>query len=418
MSHSARLSDYRAALTTPGARAPVVTALLARLPIAMIGLSLLLYVQRQTGSFAIAGLVSAGVLAGVAVGSVGQGRLMDRLGPTRPLLVTCALFACAVVAGVLVIEARAATWVLVGLAFVIGLTQPTVGSASRALWTRLLPPGSARAAAYAYEAISMEVFFILGPALAGVLIVAPWPGTGVVAGSACMLLGGIGFALTPAVRRTRPAADPAGRGGRLLGAMSSPGMRTVALAALGFGLTIGFIEVAVPAAATRAGHAPVGGLMLALCSASSVIFGILYATRPWPRPLHLRLPMLLAGFSVLIAPLAIPDSLLGLTLLLLVTGLLITPQATAHSAALENVAPAGTVTEAFGWVITSVTFGLALGQSASGWLVEHAGIRASFLASSAAGLLVAALVWARRHTVTAQPATTPPARAALVPATA
>jgi predicted MFS family arabinose efflux permease len=50
-------------------------------------------------------------------------------------------------------------------------------------------------------------------------------------------------------------------------------------------------------------------------------------------------------------------------------------------------------------VITAATFGLALGQSTSGWLVEHVGIRSAFLASSAAGLLIAALVWARRRTV-------------------
>src|SRR6185436_16190611 len=104
--------------------------------------------------------------------------------------------------------------------------------------------------------------------------------------------------------------------------------------------------------------------------------------RPWPRSLALRMPVLLAGFALLIAPLAIPSGLLGLALLLLVTGMLITPQATAHSAVLELVAPSGTVTEAFGWVITSVTFGLAIGQSTSGVLVEHAGFRWAFLASS------------------------------------
>jgi MFS family permease len=414
MSHSARLSDYRALLTTPGARIPVVTALLARLPVAMVGLSLLLYVQRTTGSFATAGLVSAGVLTGVAVGSVGQGRLMDRLGPCRPLLVTSVLFGCAVMAGVIAVESHAPTAVMVALAVAIGMTQPAVSSASRALWTRLLPPGSARTAAYTYEAISMEVFFILGPAIAGLLVVAPWAGTGVVAGSVCMLIGGIGFALAPVVRGQRGSA-PTGAGGRLLGALSTPGMRTVAIAAFGFGLTIGFIEVAVPAAATQAGHAPYGGLMLALLSASSVVFGILYATRPWPRSLALRMPVLLAGFALLIAPLAIPSGLLGLALLLLVTGMLITPQATAHSAVLELVAPSGTVTEAFGWVITSVTFGLAIGQSTSGVLVEHAGFRWAFLASSVGGLLVAGVVWARRHTVAPATAADRPVREHLLP---
>jgi MFS family permease len=115
--------------------------------------------------------------------------------------------------------------------------------------------------------------------------------------------------------------------------------------------------------------------------------------------MNLRLPVLLGAFSILIAPLAIPSSLAWLAVTLLLAGILITPQATAHSAAIELVAPRGTVTEAFGWVITAVTLGLALGQSVSGWLVEHAGIRVSFLVSSVAGLAVAAWVWQRRGTV-------------------
>jgi MFS family permease len=400
MSHSARFADYRAVLTTPGAFAPVTGALLARLPIAMVGLSLLLYVQRTTGSFAVAGIVSAGVLIGTASGSVIQGRVMDRLGPTRPLLVYAVLFALGLAAGVIAIESRAPSPVLITLAFLIGLTQPTVGSASRALWTRLLPPGPTRQAAYAYEAISMEVFFILGPALAGILIAAPWPGTGVMAGGLCQVLGTVRFALAPVVRTQGPSERSAG--GRLLGALTSPGMRTVALTSMGFGVTIGFVEVAVPAAATRAGHAPVGGVLLAVWSLSSVIFGVLYAMRPWPRALGVRLPVLLGAFALLVAPLAIPTSLAGLAATMLLAGLLITPQSTAHSAAIELAAPRGTVTEAFGWLITSVTLGLAFGQSVSGWLIEHVGIRSAYLAASAAGLLIAALVWARRRTL-AQP---------------
>src|SRR2546421_2803942 len=175
----------------------------------------------------------------------------------------------------------------------------------------------------------MADVFILGPALAGLIIAAPWPGTGVVAGSVCMIIGAIYFALAPAVRaQSRDEREPRARD--LLGALASPGMRTVALAAMGFGVAIGFVEVAVPAAATRAGHAPVGGVLLAMWSLSSVIFGLLYAMRPWPRAMHVRLPVLLGAFAVLIAPLAIPSSLTGLGALMLVGGILVTPQATPH----------------------------------------------------------------------------------------
>ncbi len=399
VSHSAGLADFRAALTTPGARTPVLTSLLARMPIAMVGLSLLLYVQRETGSFAVAGFVSAGSLIGVAIGAVGQGRIMDRRGTTRPLLIASGLFVVAVTIAITAVETGQPAPVLVALGWLIGLTEPMVGSASRALWTHLLPPGPVRHAAFAYEAISLEVFFILGPALAGILVAAPWAGTGFVLSTVCMVVGAVGFALTKVVRSVTPSPNT---GGKLLGAMATPGMRTVALAALGFGMTVGFVEVAVPAAATNAGHAPMGGVMLAAWSLTSVVFGVFYASRPWPRSMGRRLPFLLGAFALLIAPLAIPSSLLGLLLLSLVAGMWITPQATTHSTAIEMAAPPGTTTEAFGWIVTSVTLGLAAGQSASGYLVEHVGVWSSFLAASGAGVLIAVLVWLRRHTVVEQ----------------
>lgn len=396
MSQSVSLSDYRAALTTPGSGRPLAASLLARLPIAMIGLSALLYVERETGSFAAAGLVSAGSLIGVSVGSIIQGRLIDRLGPTRPLLVSAVLFGIAIASLTLAIEVHATTPLLVLLAGGTGITEPMVGSASRALWGRLVTAERAKNAAFSYEAISMEVFFILGPGLAGLLVAAPWPGTGLVAGALCMVTGATMFAFSPVVRAWGPAPVTHRP---LLGPLAAPGMRTLALAVLGFGIVIGFVEVAVPAAAAEAGQPTLGGVLLSAWSVSSVAFGIAFSLRPWPRRMSSRLPALLAAFGLLVALLAWPSTLWGLALAMLAAGAMITPQSATHSAAIEIVAPKGTAAEAFGWVLTAVTLGLAFGQSVSGYLVEHSGPSASFLAASAAALIVAALVWLRRHTV-------------------
>jgi MFS family permease len=391
-----RLVDYRTALSFPGMARPIVSSALARLPIAMIGLSALLYVQRETGSFATAGVVSAGSLVGVSLGAVVQGRLIDRFGPTHPLLAVSVLFAAAVAVLTLAIEAHAPTAMLVLLSGGIGATEPMIGPASRALWTRIVHDEGVRNAALSYEAISMETFFVLGPGVAGLLVTAPWPGTGLVTGGACMVTGAVLFALSPAVRAWGRAST--GRGA-WLGALASPGMRTLALAVLGFGTVIGFVEVAVPAAATENGQPALGGVLLSLWSVSSVAFGVAYSLRPWPRRMSSRLPALLAGFALLVALPAVPATLSGLALALFLAGALITPQSATHSTTIEIVAPKGTAAEAFGWVLTSVTLGLAFGQSASGFLVERYGPAASFLAAAAVGLVFAAGAWMMRRTI-------------------
>jgi MFS family permease len=393
-------SSYRVALTAPGAAVPALFSALGRFPVAMYGLATLLYVQGATGSFATAGLVSAGSLVGVALGSVVQGRWVDRRGPTRPLLTVSVLFAGAVAAFVAAVEARAPLVVLVSVAVVAGATQPALPGASRGLWGRLIPPGPGRAAAYNYEAISMEVFFIVGPALAVFLVATPWPGTGLLVAATASVVGTVGFALTRAVRGAR--ADRSRPRSGLLGALARPGVRTVALAGLGFGLVVGGVEVGVPAVAAEAGSRVLGGILISAWSVVSVVAGIGYAMRPWPEPLHLRLPALLGVFGLLVAamaPAGASGSLPVLTAVMLVGGVVITPQMTGQSLALELVTPPGTAAEAFGWVVTAITLGVAAGQSVAGWAVETAGAPAAFLASGSAGAVLAVVLWLRRGTL-------------------
>jgi MFS family permease len=397
------LANYKAALSAPGAPLPALASAVGRLGIAMIGLAVLLYVQRSTGSFAVAGLVSAGGLVGVSVGSVAQGRVIDRLGPTRPLLVVSVLYATANSALVLAVESGMPVPVLVGTAVLAGLCGPALPGASRALWTDLVPPGRQLEAAYSYEAISFEVFFILGPALAAFLVAAPWPGTGPVVAVSSIVVGVVGFALTPAAKARRPKSSTDERPHvGILGALGRPGLRTVVLASLGFGIVIGTVEVGVPAVTTAAGSAVLGGLLLSAWSMAGVLAGVLYGMRPWPRPLHLRIPALLGGFGLFVAGMAATGptgSLLVLVVALLGAGCLLTPQVVAHSLAVDRVAPAQSATEAFGWVITAATLGLAVGQSAAGLVVETAGPPAAFVVGGAAGLSFAGMLWLRRHTL-------------------
>ena len=407
------LRDYRAALTTPGAVVPTLFSVLGRLPIAMVGLAMLLYVQRVTGSFAAAGLVGAGALIGVSMGSVLQGRLIDRVGATRPLLVAAAVFAGAVTGLIAAVQTGRPLPLMVLLAVTTGLTQPAIEGAARALWGRLIPPGPVRDAAYTYEAISLEVFFILGPALAALLsATAPWPGTGVAVAAVAMIAGAVGFALSPAVR-TEPA--PARRSGPtlgLLGALARPGMRTIALASLGFGMVVGTVEVGVPAVTALAGSAALGGVLLSAWSVTSVLAGVLYSMRPWPEPLHLRMPVLLGGFAVLVAAMSLTgplDSLAVLVVAMVAAGALITPQVTAHSLAIDLAAPGGTAAEGFGWVVTAATLGLAAGQSSAGVVVEMVGPPAAFVVGGAAGLVVAVVLWLRRGTLAPVPTALQPA---------
>ncbi|MDR2722530.1 MAG: MFS transporter, partial [Cellulomonadaceae bacterium] len=73
-------NPYSALLRTPGAARFSAAAALARAPMAMVGIGIVLMVQMLTGSFAAAGRVSAVFMVAQAVSAPIIARRVDRLG--------------------------------------------------------------------------------------------------------------------------------------------------------------------------------------------------------------------------------------------------------------------------------------------------------------------------------------------------
>src|SRR5262249_15213604 len=80
-------------LSAPGARSLLGSSVVARLPLAMFTIGLLVHAQRLTGSFAVAGAVSGGYAICGAVSSPLLGRCVDRYGQTTILISNAALTA-------------------------------------------------------------------------------------------------------------------------------------------------------------------------------------------------------------------------------------------------------------------------------------------------------------------------------------
>ncbi|MGA9746155.1 MAG: MFS transporter, partial [Nocardioides sp.] len=180
------LTTYRRVLSLPGALAFSLSGLLARLPISMVSLGIVLLVSTRTGSYSLAGSVSAAYIVANAVMAVVQGRLTDRFGQHRVLPAGAFVFSVAL--GLLmwsVETGRSAGWTHV-FAFVAGASIPVVGSAVRARWTHLVANKQQLQTAFAFEAVMDEVVFIVGPTVVTLLATAIHPlaglGTALVVG--------------------------------------------------------------------------------------------------------------------------------------------------------------------------------------------------------------------------------------------
>src|SRR3954468_21132186 len=87
----------RRVLGLPGTFLFSATGLVARLPISMVGLGIVLLVSAATGSYGVAGSVSAAYMVANAILAILQGQLVDRLGQARVLATASAVFGVSMV---------------------------------------------------------------------------------------------------------------------------------------------------------------------------------------------------------------------------------------------------------------------------------------------------------------------------------
>ena len=134
-------STYRRILGTPGALLFSATGLVGRLPIAMSGLGIVLLVQAGTGSYGLAGAVSATYMVANAICAILQGRVIDGWGQGRVLGTLACVFGAAVALLVVSVQADWPQWVTYLSAALAGATLPSVGNSVRARWTHVLRGG-------------------------------------------------------------------------------------------------------------------------------------------------------------------------------------------------------------------------------------------------------------------------------------
>ena len=118
------MKRYAEVLRVPHVAPLIAATLIARFPIGINALALILYLRHATGSFAIAGVVAGGLAAGSGIGAPVQGRLVDTFGPRRVLVPLAFVHATALGAVIGFAELGAPTVVLVACSVSAGFAIP------------------------------------------------------------------------------------------------------------------------------------------------------------------------------------------------------------------------------------------------------------------------------------------------------
>jgi MFS family permease len=379
-------------------------SLLARLPIGINGLAVVLFLRAQTGSFAVAGAAAGGLALGAGLGAPVGARFIDRFGP-QILLGLAAGHAAGLLALIALGRAHAPTAALVATSVATGTALPPTSSVLRALYPRLLEddPGLVQGA-FALDSVLTEMIFIAGPLLTAALVALVGPEAALVLSAAAVVAGAALFlaALPPRA----PAGAVGGPAPGRLGALRSPGIRTLVIAMVPVGIALGAVEVAVPAFADSHGRRELAGVLIAVWSVGSAAGGIVYGARPRRGSLadtHVRIALLMPlGF----VPAALAGSIASMAVLIIPAGVFIAPMLATRNELAGTVAPVGAETEAYSWPLTALVGGVAIGAALGGALADAHGWRTAVVLGVATSALGAAMLLARRRTLAPVPAST------------
>ena len=381
----------------PSAPVLLLSGFAGRLPSAMVPLALLLMVQQQTGSYAVAGLASAVLGIASAVMAPVLGRLADRRGPRPVLFTQAALYPVLLALLVGVVLGGAPSWAVVAASGLAGSATPLVSGTVRALWSRV--DVRVRGTAYALDATATELVFVVGPTLVAVLAVLAGPALAVGLAGVLATAGALGVAMAPPTRAYVPVV---GSRGGLFATVRAPGMPRVLVSGSALMLGFGALEVAIPAFADDMGSPGLSGLLLALWALGSTAGGLWFGARVISVSLPRQYRLLLLGVTIGLAPLAWISSPWALGVLLFLGGTAIAPTLTVQNTLVGSLAPSHATTEAFTWLSTTTVGASAIGAAIGGALIEGpAGVSGSLAlaAVGAAGAVVLTLLPGRRPTV-------------------
>ena len=378
---------YAELAVAPSVLRVALPSVLARLPLGMTTLALLLEVHQSSGSFGLAGGTTALFALGNGVSSPVRGRLVDRLGAAPVLVATGLLHPVALLALVAATRRTGLEFGVLAAAATAGFVLPPVGPIVRAVWQRL-PDRGLRESAFSLDAVIMQaIFYAVGPPAVTLLSVVASPSLALYVIAALTFCGALTVASAPAVQAWPvPQHRPA-----LLGALAVPGLPMVLLIAVTSTTAIGAVEVAVTAFAAEHTVGDYSGVLLAALGLGSVTGGLFHGTRTWRPSLAAQYRWWLGALAVGLVPLGAAPGPASLGWLLFVAGLAIGPASTVQFSLIGALAPSGSLTEAFTWLVSASFAGNALGNAVGGSVAQIGGARAALLLSAAVSVCAVVL---------------------------
>jgi MFS family permease len=338
--------------------------MIGRIPLAMNTVALVFLVSDIRGSFTLAGLTSAFyTLAGAAI-SPRVGKLADQFGTKAVFIPVTAINLMATV-GVLFFIHHS-TIGLLFFAALAGATFPNFGTITRTRWSRSLSDPKELDTALSLESVFDESAFVIGPALAGLLLSLYGSNSPLIASMVFLTIAGLGIGLT--------STDHGGfakvHEDHTRGILAIPYVKTLLLALISLGLLFGSNFVVIIAVATEGGREAEGGLWVGLYPIGSAVSGLIYGLIHWKISSSIRYTASLVIMTLCTSGILFFQDLETIVFWIIVSGIAIGPALISANAFLKELVPLSRLNESFAFLGAALSIGITFGSTISGVIVD------------------------------------------------
>lgn len=448
---SSPMSNYVRLFSFEGTRAFCISGAIARLPISMMGLGIVLALNHIYNNWTIAGTMSAAYVLSQAAVTPLYAKLFDRFGQRKVGTLALSVQVVAMLSFAFAALIRVPLPILFALAILMGVTQFAFGALVRTRWAYTLKSQSDDTllnVAYALESGIDEIVFIFGPILAAWLATSVHPVSQLFVP---VLASGLGGAWFLSLKNTQPAvvkivqvesapkydedvqnaiseqsenvqnvqntqnAQKSNNTTKLIDKLSLKqlknknrknkpknvllyrGIIPLVVMFLVFNMSFSAFDVSVTAAMRAQGLDKLIGLQLALFACGSLVGAVIFGSHKfrgsnWSH-LIVFLSLLTIGFILMNINI---DRLVLLSIFELLSGLCVSPIFATGNLIVKDTIPEHSLTEGLSWLPTASAVGASLGSMVAGFAIDawssHGGMMVPWI-STLIAIPIASIGW-------------------------
>ena len=450
---SSPMSNYAKLFSFEGTRAFCISGAIARLPISMMGLGIVLALNHIYNNWTIAGTMSAAYVLSQAAVTPLYAKLFDRFGQRKVGVIALSAQVVCMLSFATAALFHIPLPILFALAILMGVTQFAFGALVRTRWAYTLKSQTDDTllnVAYALESGIDEIVFIFGPILAAWLATSVHPVSQLFVP---VLASGLGGAWFLSLKNTQPAvvkivqvesapandedvraalengpyrtsedsAEDLSKNGKKLIAKNLRdrlslkqlrntnrknksknvllyrGIIPLVVMFLVFNMSFSAFDVSVTAAMRAQGLDKLIGLQLALFACGSLVGAVIFGSHKfrgsnWS---HLIVFLILLTIGFILMNINI-DRLVLLSIFELLSGLCVSPIFATGNLIVKDTIPEHSLTEGLSWLPTASATGASLGSMVAGFAIDawssHGGMMVPWI-STLVAIPIASIGW-------------------------